>query len=163
MKSHLSVLVVSTLLLTGCSTPKTNSINESLKEVSDISWSETIPQGFNQITFQDSKEVQFPEFAFKIHSNDSYNCPDGWKMCLQVAVISEKGCPNGIYATVMATLNANTSVNRYEDAGTPYVSEKDTNPLEPDETRVLKFKLNGGYWDQNLAPIPRLDVIGCNT
>ena len=162
MKSYLSVLVVSALLLTGCSAPETNSANESLKEDNDISWSETIPQGFDQITFQDSEEVQFPEFAYKIHSKDSYNCPDGWKMCLQVAVISEKGCPNGIYATVMATVDTSESL-QYQDIGIPYISEKDTNSLEPDETRVLKFKLNGGYWDRNFAPIPRLDVIGCNT
>jgi hypothetical protein len=162
MKSYLSVLAISALLLTGCSTPKTTSVNESLKEVDDISWSETIPQGFDQITFQDSEEVQFPEFAYKIHSKDSYDCPVGWKMCLQVAVISEKGCPNGIYAIVMATLDASESLN-YQDIGTPYISEKDTKSLEPDETRVLKFKLNGGYWDRNVAPIPRLDVIGCNT
>ena len=161
MKSYLSLLAIFALLLTGCSTSKTTSINEGLKEVSDISWSETISQGFDQITFQDSEEVQFPEFAYKIHSKDSYDCPDGWKMCLQVAVISEKGCPSGIYATVMATIDASGSLH-YQDVGTPYISEKDTNSLDPDETRVLKFKLNGGYWDRNFAPIPRLDVIGCN-
>ncbi len=155
-------MVLTGLLLTGCTNPKNYSINESLKEVKDISWSDTIPQGFDQITFQDSEEVQFPEFAYKVHNNDSYDCPQGWKMCLQVAVISEKGCPNGIYATVIATLNDGQSL-RYQDIGTPYVSEKDVLPLKPDEIRLLKFKLNGGYWDPNFAPRPRLDVIGCNT
>ena len=120
MNKLLPVLAMSTLLLTGCSTPKTTYINESLKEVNDISWSETIPQGFDQINFQESEEIQFPEFAYKIHSKDSYDCPDGWKMCLQVAVISEKGCPNGIYATVMATVDASESL-QYQDIVTPYI------------------------------------------
>ena len=165
MRKFAFIVIVGIVLLSGCSTSKDSMTDESTSKRIAVDWSDTLPLGFEQITSLRSEEILFPEFAYKILKQGTYDCPVNQPYCAQVTVISAKGCPSGIFATIVGrTLKEQIYTDRtvWEDVDMtpPIFSQVDDLPLEPNEKRVLRFK-EGARWNDP-SILPGLEVIGCN-
>jgi len=148
--------VITSLILafaSGCSNAESSTPQPQVSQ--EVSWYSTLPVGFEPIKTSDGSEILVPDFAFKMHQRGTFDCPKNWRNCRQVAVISKNGCTKGVFASIVGKLKD------YAESE-PYVSEKDSNPLQPNEIRVLKFKLNDEYWNGTISPIPTIFTLGCN-
>ena len=122
-------------LATSCST--SNIISGSTTNVEGVkNWEQTIPSGFTTRVSRTDDRVVSPGFAYNIFSAEYYECPSGIKRCAQASVMSEKGCPVGIFALI-------TLKDEYgnELPGT-ILSEPYTDTVKPDERVVLNFNVN---------------------
>ena len=125
-------------MATSCST--SNIISGSTTKVDSVkNWEQTIPSTFTTRVSRTDDRVVSPGFAYNVFSADYYDCPSGMKRCAQASVMSEKGCPAGIFALI-------TLKDEYgnELPGT-ILSEPYTESVKPDERVVLTFNVNNIY------------------
>ena len=151
---NLKILVSVFLLICASGCSSSNDSPTNTEEVINYSWYDTIPVGFEPLKTADDSSILIEGFAYKLHERGTFECPKGWKNCRQVAVIAEKGCPNGVFATIVGKLLD------YPESE-PYMSELIREPLAPNQIRVVKFKLNDAYWNGVVSPIPSIFSLGC--
>lgn len=166
MRKFTVILLAGIVFLSGCSTGKNSMTEESSSNSAQIEWAETLPLGFKQITSLRSEKILFPDFGYKIFDVGTYDCPSGQPRCLRVSVISAKGCPTGIYATIVGRsleekIYTDKKVLEYVDMTPPIFSQVDNSPLQPNEKRVLNFK-ETPMRNDSVSFIPGIEVIGCN-
>ena len=139
-KSIVLVLTCLTLFLATSCAPSDNILSGYTTEVETVkTWEQTIPSAFTTRVSRTDDRVVSPGFAYNVFSADYYECPSGMKRCAQASVMSEKGCPAGIFALI-------TLKDEYgnELPGT-ILSEAYTESLKPDERVVLTFNVNNTY------------------
>jgi hypothetical protein len=134
---YVFVTCLSLFTTTSCSSSSDSaSTGYTSKPETAKNWEQTIPSGFTTRVSRTDDRVVSPGFAYNVFSAESYDCPSGMKRCAQASVMSEKGCPAGIFALI-------TLKDEYgnELPGT-ILSEPYTKPVKPDERVVLNFDVN---------------------
>ena len=152
---YLLAIICGTLasfVLTGC-----GSGGVPVEKTSAATWSDLLPSGFTDKKSRTDQRVVSKGFAYSVFSASSYECPSGFKRCAKVSVISEKGCPKGIFAVLVLEDEYGN-----ESPGT-ILSEPNTANILPNERTVLDFNITGVFPDA----LPMFDGIqvfniGCN-
>jgi len=140
------------LTLTSC-----GSTEKPVEEISSASWSDLLPYGFTDKKSRTDQRVVSKGFAYNVFSSSSYECPKGFKRCAKASVISEKGCPKGIFAVLVLE-------DEYgNEAPGTILSEPNTSNILPNERTVLDFNITGVFPDA-LPMFNRIQMfnIGCN-
>ncbi|ASY11854.1 hypothetical protein A1s21155_02520 [Candidatus Planktophila dulcis] len=128
-----------------------------MEKTSTASWSDLLPSGFTDKKSRTDQRVVSKGFAYNVFSASSYECPKGFKRCAKASVISEKGCPKGIFAVLVLEDEYGN-----ESPGT-ILSEPNTANILPNERTVLDFNITGVFPDA-LPMFDRIQMfnIGCN-
>ena len=152
---YLLAIVCGTLAvfaLTSC-----GSVEAPVEKTSDTNWSDLLPLGFTDKKSRTNQNVLSKGFAYSVFPASAYECPKGFKRCAKVSVISEKGCPNGIFEVIVLE-----DEDGNESPGT-ILSEPNTANILPNERTVLDFNITGVLPDA-LPTFNRIQMfnIACN-
>lgn len=134
---YIFLTCLTVFMATSCASSDSNSSSGYTTKVETVkTWEQTLPSGFTTKVSRSDDRVVSPGFAYNVFSSEYYDCPSGFKRCARAAVISEKGCPAGIFALI-------TLKDEYgnELPGT-ILSEAYTKSVKPDERVVLDFNVN---------------------
>ena len=126
-------------------------------EIKPATWSDLLPSGFTTSKSRTDKSAVSEGFAYNTFRAGSYDCPNGFKRCTKVSVISEKGCPRGIFAVIVLEDEYGNEL-----PGT-ILSEPNTANILADERTVLDFNVTGVIPDSlQMYDIVQVFNIGCN-